>query len=175
MGNILGELNINPVLILVNIIGFGVLFLLAKKMVFTPIGKVLTERDLEISSGYDRLDADQREMQRLKGDYETRLEQIEGEAREKISSAIKEAQATRDKIVSDANVQAREIVGKAEADAEREREQAMITLRQQIVDLALGATTKVVGESLDADRHGKLIDEYIAKGVPTISPGVAEA
>jgi F0F1-type ATP synthase membrane subunit b/b' len=41
----------------------------------------------------------------------------------------------------------------------------MITLRQQIVDLALGATTKVVGESLDADRHGKLIDEYIAKGV----------
>ena len=165
MGNILGELNINPVLILVNIIGFGVLYLLAKNMIFTPIGKVLTERDQEIASTYDRLDADQREMQRLKSDYESRLEQIEAEAREKISSAIKEAQATRDKIVGDATVQAREIVAKAEADAEREREQAMITLRQQIVDLALGATTKVVGESLDADRHGKLIDEYLAKGV----------
>ena len=165
MGNILGDLNINPVLILVNIIGFGLLLLLCNKMVFTPIGKVISEREQEITGTYDRLDADQREMQRLKSDYETRLEQVEGEAREKISSAIKEAQATRDKIVSDATGQAREIVAKAEADAEREREQAMLTLRQQIVDLALGATTKVVGESLDAARHGKLIDEYIAKGV----------
>ncbi|MCX6368683.1 MAG: F0F1 ATP synthase subunit B [Armatimonadetes bacterium] len=165
MANILSDLNIDPTLIVVNIVGFGALYAIAKKLVFDPIGTLLTSRETEIASTYDRLDADQREMQRLKSDYESRLESIESEAREKISSAIKEAQATRDKIVSDATAQAREIVSKAEADAEREREQAMITLRQQIVDLALGATTKVVGESLDADRHGKLIDEYIAKGV----------
>ena len=165
MGNILGDLNINPILILVNMIGFGALYLLANKMIFKPIGKVISEREQEVTGTYDRLDADQREMQRLKSDYETRLAQIEQEAREKTATMVKEAQTTAEKIVSDASRRASEIVTKAEADAEREREQAMITLRQQIVDLALGATTKVVGESLDAGRHKRLIDEFIATGV----------
>ena len=165
MGTILGDLNINWVLILVNIVGFGALFLLADKMIFKPIGKVISEREQEVTGTYDRLDADQREMQRLKSDYEARLGQIETEAREKTAAMVKDAQATAEKIVSDASRRAGEIVIKAEADAEREREQAMITMRQQIVDLALGATTKVVGESLNASRHKILIDEFIAKGV----------
>lgn len=165
MGNILGDLNINPILILVNMIGLGVLYLLADKLVFKPIGKVISEREQEITGTYDRLDADQREMQRLKSDYEARLAQIESEAREKTAAMVKDAQSTAEKIVADASRRAGEIVTKAEADAEREKEQAMITLRQQIVDLALGATTKVVGESLDAGRHKILIDEFIAKGV----------
>jgi len=165
MGNILGDLNINLGLIAVNIIGFVLLLVLADKLIFKPIGKVISARELEVTGTYDRLDADQREMQRLKSDYEARLAQIENEAREKTAAMVKDAQATAEKIVSDANRRAGEIVIKAEADAEREKEQAMITLRQQIVDLALGATTKVVGESLDAGRHKILIDEFIAKGV----------
>ncbi len=159
------DLNIDPKLILINIIGFGVLYLLANKMVFTPIGKVLDEREGEIAGTYDKLDADQKQMEALKSEYEGRLEQIEAEAREKIQSAIKEAEAARDKIIADANVRAKDLVVKAESEAEREREQAMITLRQQIVELAMGATHKVVGESLDGAKQKSLIDDFIATSV----------
>jgi F-type H+-transporting ATPase subunit b len=162
---IFNDLNIDPKLILINIIGFGVLYLLANKMVFTPIGKVLDEREGEIAGTYDKLDADQKQMEALKAEYEGRLEQIEAEAREKIQSAIKEAEAARDKIIADANVRAKDLVVKAEAEAEREREQAMITLRQQIVELAMGATHKVVGESLDGAKQKSLIDDFIATSV----------
>ena len=162
---ILGDLNINPPLILINIVGFVVLYLIANKLVFTPIGKVLDEREGDISSTYDKLDADQKQMEALKAEYESRLEQIEAEAREKIQAAIKEAEAARDKIIADANVRAKELVTKAESEAEREREQAMITFRQQIVDLALGATNKVIGESLDVAKQKSLIDDFIATGV----------
>lgn len=162
---IIGDLNVSPVLILINIIGFGVLYLIANKLVFTPIGKVLDEREGEISGTYDKLDADQKQMEALKAEYESRLEQIEAEAREKIQTAIKEAEASRDKIIADANARAKDLVTKAESEAEREREQAMITLRQQIVDLAMGATHKVVGESLDAAKQKSLIDEFISSNV----------
>jgi F-type H+-transporting ATPase subunit b len=162
---ILSDLNIDPKLILINIIGFGVLYLLVNKLVFTPIGRVLDDREGEISSTYDKLDADQKQMEALKSEYETRLEQIEAEAREKIQAAIKEAEAARDKIIADANVRAKDLVTKAEGEAEREREQAMITLRQQIVDLAMGATHKVVGESLDAAKQKSLIDDFITSNV----------
>lgn len=162
---LLNNLNISPQLIVINILGFLGLLFLANKMVFTPIGRVIDERQADVTSTYDRLDADQREMQRLKADYEQRLSQIEAEAREKINAAVKEAQTLRDQIISKANEQSREIVTRAEAEAEREREQAMITLRQQIVDLALGATNKVIGESLDGDKQKKLIDDFIAQSV----------
>jgi F-type H+-transporting ATPase subunit b len=162
---IIGDLNVSPALILINIIGFGVLYLIANKLVFTPIGKVLDEREGEISGTYDKLDADQKQMEALKSEYEGRLEQIEAEAREKIQSAIKEAEAARDKIIADANVRAKDLVVKAESEAEREREQAMITLRQQIVELAMGATYKVVGESLDGAKQKSLIDDFIATSV----------
>ena len=165
IGKILGDLNIDPKLILINIIGFGVLYLLANKLVFTPIGRVLDDREGEISGTYDKLDADQKQMEALKAEYESRLEQIEAEAREKIQAAIKEAEAARDKIIADATARAKDLVVKAEGEAEREREQAMITFRQQVVDLAMGATHKVIGESLDAAKQRSLIDDFIATGV----------
>jgi F-type H+-transporting ATPase subunit b len=160
---ILQSLNIDVRLIVVNMVGFLILVFVAKKMVFTPIGKVIEERATEISTGYDRLDASQREMEALKADYETRLTAIEAEAREKIQGAIKEAQAARDQIIADANAKSREIITRAEAEANREKEQAMISLRQQIVDIAMRTTTHVVGENLDPARHQKLVDEFIAR------------
>jgi F-type H+-transporting ATPase subunit b len=160
---ILQSLNIDVRLIVVNMVGFLILVFAAKKMIFTPIGKVIEERASEINTGYDRLDSAQREMESLKADYESRLTAIEAEAREKIQGAIKEAQAARDQILADANARSREIITRAEAEANREKEQAMITLRQQIVDIAVRTTTHVVGETLDQARHQKLVDDFIAR------------
>jgi F0F1-type ATP synthase membrane subunit b/b' len=115
--DVLNNLNVDLKLVLVNIIGFVILLVVAKKMVFDPIGKVVTERDSDISGQYDRLESAQREMEALKADYESRLTAIEAEAREKIQTAIKEAQAARDQILADANQKSHEIVSKAEAEA----------------------------------------------------------
>ena len=163
--DVLNNLNVDLKLVLVNIIGFVILLVVAKKMVFDPIGKVVTERDSDISGQYDRLESAQREMEALKSDYESRLTAIEAEAREKIQTAIKEAQAARDQILSDANQKSHEIVSKAEAEAERAKEQAMTELRMRIVDIAVGTTRRIIGESLSADRQTALVDEYIATGI----------
>ena len=163
--DVLNNLNVDLKLVLVNIIGFVILLVVAKKMVFDPIGKVVTERDSDISGQYDRLESAQREMEALKSDYESRLTAIEAEAREKIQTAIKEAQAARDQILSDANQKSHEIVSKAEAEAERAKEQAMTELRMRIVDIAVGTTRRIIGESLSADRQATLVDEYIATGI----------
>ena len=163
--DVLNNLNVDLTLVLVTIIGFVILLVVAKKMVFDPIGKVVTERDSDISGQYDRLESAQREMEALKSDYESRLTAIEAEAREKIQTAIKEAQAARDQILSDANQKSHEIVSKAEAEAERAKEQAMTDLRMRIVDIAVGTTRRIIGESLSADRQTALVDEYIATGI----------
>ena len=171
----LQSLNIDPILILVNILGFVALLWVANKLIFVPIGRVLDDRKHEVDSTYDKLDADQREMRALKEDYEARLSAIEAEAREKIQGAIKEAQAARDQIIADANTRSRDLVVRAEQEAEREREQAMIAMRAQIVDLTLSATQKLIGDGLDTARQKKLIDDFIGTGINAPAAGKVSA
>ncbi|MBC8103754.1 MAG: F0F1 ATP synthase subunit B [Cytophagales bacterium] len=162
--DLLNTLNISPAAIPVNIVGFVLLLLVANKLVFRPIGLVLTERQADISSTYDKIDRDRAEMQALRDDYQARLSGIEAEAREKIQSAIRDAQSARDQIITEANDRSRELVSRAEREAEQERQEAMVTLKKQIVDIALGATAKIIGDGLDESRQRKLIDEFISSG-----------
>lgn len=162
--DLLNQLNIDPRAILVNVFGFVALWLLLQRMVFAPIGRLLAERQEDINKTYDQLDADRQHMESLRTDYERRLTQIEAEAREKIQGAIKEAQAARDQIVGEANTRSREMISRAEEEIARERAESLITLRQQVVDLALGAATKIIGDNLDGARQRRLIDDFIASG-----------
>lgn len=178
MQPLLESLNVDPFAIAINIVGFLLLLFVANNLVFKPVGKVIEERQQDINGTYDKLDADRRQMEALKADYEQRLAAIEAEAREKIQSAIKDAQATRDQILQETTTRSREMITRAEAEVEREREQAMITLRQQMVELALGATRKVIGDGLDDSRQRRLIDEFITgSNVTTASNtnGIANA
>lgn len=176
MEQILQNLNFDWRVWVVNFLGFGLLWFTASKMVFAPIGKVITDRQGDIQKTYDQLDADQRQMQALKTDYEARLAAIEAEGRERITNMIKEAQATRDSVLSDANSRAQELVSRAESEVAREKEQAMITLRTQVADLAIGAAERVIGDNLDEARSRKLVDEFITSGggpVPDYAKPVA--
>ena len=167
MEEILKNLNFDLGVWVVNFLGFGLLLFTAKQMVFTPIGKVIEERQGDIQKTYDQLDADQKQMQSLKAEYEAQLAAIEAEGRERINNMIKEAQSTRDSVLSDANSRAHELVSRAEAEVEREKEQAMITLRTQVADLAIGAAERVIGDNLDEKRSRRLVDDFItSSGAP---------
>jgi len=167
---LLESLNIDWRLVLVNIFGFILLYLVLQRLVFNPINKVLAEREGDIQKTYGQLDADRVQMETLKNEYSQRLTNIEAEAREKIQGAIKEAQTTRDQIITEANSRAVETVAKAEKDVAYEREQAMATLREEVVGLAMGATTKIIGDGLDENRQRKLIAEFINAGTASNIP-----
>ena len=155
-------LNIDFSAILINIAGFVILLLVMNVMFFKPISSHLAGRQQDITATYDKLDADRAEMEALRADYEQRLAAIEAEAREKIQSAIKDAQVARDQILNEAAERSKEIMVRAEADIEREREEALIGLRKQIVELTISATTKIIGEALDDTRQRRLIDDFIS-------------
>jgi F-type H+-transporting ATPase subunit b len=96
------------------------------------------------------------------------------EAQEKISNAHKEMS----EIISKGKVQAEAIVRKATEEAEnvkrakvaeatreidRSKDMAIKELRKEMADLVIIATSKMINETLDKDKHIKLIDSYIEK------------
>jgi F0F1-type ATP synthase membrane subunit b/b' len=66
------------------------------------------------------------------------------------------------------------MVTRAEEEIRRDQAQAMVALREQVVALTLGATQKILGESLDESRQRRLIDNFITEQVPA-APAPAAA
>lgn len=171
---ILHSLGIDPRLVFVQVFGFLILLWLLQKFLYKPVYGIIEERQQDIKNTYDQLDKDRAEMEATRRQYEERLAGIEAQAREQIQAAVKEAQELRAGIVSDAHKQAEALLEKARADSERERQRAFLEMRQQIADLAILAAGKVIGESLDAQRHRRLVDDFIASvgnGAATPRPG----
>jgi ATP synthase, F0 subunit b len=173
---ILQDINFNVNAFLVNILGFVILLFLLRQFLFAPVTGLLEQRQKDISNTYEQLENDQKQMAALRAEYEQRLSSIEAEGRERINTMIREAQASRDQLLHEAQNRSKEIVARAEEEVAREREQALITIRQQVVDLALGAATKVIGDGLDEQRHRRLIDEFIsADGTATTAAAATDA
>ena len=160
--DVLDSLGISIPGLITQAVGFLILLFLTARYAFPPIFRIIDQRQADIKSTYDQLDADRARMEASRREYEARLAGIEAEAREKIQAAVKEAQALRDNLVSDAQKQAETILERGRSENERERQKAFLEMRQQMVSLAVMAAGKVVGESLDETRHARLVNDFIA-------------
>lgn len=159
--DMLHQLGIKPELVLTQIIGFVILLAILNKFAFKPLFGILDQRSADIKATYDQLDDDRRRMEETRREYQERLAGIEAEAREKIQAAVKEAQDLRANLIADAQKQADAIIEGGRTESERERQKAFLEMRQQVVSLSIAAAGKVVGASLDAGGHAKMVEDFI--------------
>ena len=154
-------LGINPSFILVTAVAFLLLFFVLKKFAFGPIFNMLEARQSNIRQNLDEAASRRDEMARLQGEYETRLAQIEDEARDKIQAAIRDAQAARDEILAKAQADSAAIVARGNQELAGERAKAMEEMRNQIADLSAQMAGRIVKSNLDSAGHAQMINEVI--------------
>jgi len=64
-------------------------------------------------------------------------------------------------IVEKANQQARLMVERAKQEIERDKEMALTQLREEVANLAILAAEKILNETLDAGKQGKVVDDML--------------
>lgn len=158
---VLDALGIHWQQLLVNIIGFLLLFWLLKKFLWGPFTKLLDARRDEIQNAYDGIEQKESEIASLKKEYEGHLARIQEEAHQKLQEAIREGQLLARKIEENARVKADKIVEKGHAEVVAELTKAKVELRDFIIDVSVKAAEKVVKETFDDAQHRKLIEGYI--------------
>lgn len=164
------ELGIEPSAIIIQAIGFLILFFILKRTVFGKIGTLLEDRRREIRQRMDKLEADQQELNRLQEEVRQRLVEIELEARARLQVAVEEANAERARILDQTSRDVERELDKARQEIQREKEQAIAELRAQVADLALMIAERVLSASLDGPRHRKIIEDFIEQ-LPAVHPG----
>jgi F-type H+-transporting ATPase subunit b len=144
------------------LITFILLLITLRKFAWKPILDGLKNREQSIEDALSEARKAREEMGNLKAENETLLAQ----ARQERDKILKEAKEIREKLLSDAKTQAQEegrkIVADAKASIDKEKQAAFRELREQVVSLAIEASTKILKKELSSQPEQEgLIENYI--------------
>lgn len=140
------------------IIAFLVFFWILKKFTWKPLIALLDERRQRIEAEFDYLEKQKLQLQELREEYENRLKTVESEARAKIQEAIREGRRIAREITDSAREEAQQILTRARQSIELEMAKARIDLRDEVVELVIRTTEKLLQECLDEQKHRELIN-----------------
>jgi F-type H+-transporting ATPase subunit b len=94
-------------------------------------------------------------------EIDERLEDARKQAQEMIDAASRSADRVRVELRRQGEEEGRRQLERAQRDIEAEKQKAISSLRGEVADLVASATERVLGETLDRDRHRRLIDKAI--------------
>ena len=154
-------LGINLGYLISQIVNFTLLAVLLYFVAYKPILRMLDERSARIKQGLDDAEQASRRAAEMEQEFEQRLAEARKEGQEIVAQATQMSEKARQEILETAREEARAQVEKAKEEISRERELAMSELRQQVADLSLNISEKVIGEALDQQRQRDLIAEFL--------------
>jgi F-type H+-transporting ATPase subunit b len=157
----LEALGINLGYLISQIINFALLAVLLYFVAYKPILRMLDERSARIKQGLEDAESASRRAAEMEQEFELRLAESRKEGQEIIAQATQMSEKARQEILESARQEARAQVEKAKEEIARERELAMSELRQQVADLSLSISEKVIGESLDQQRQRELVARFL--------------
>ena len=135
-------------LIIWTLLAFLIVFFLLKKFAWPLIIGGLAQREKTIAESLATAEKIKLEMAQLKNDNETILTQ----AREERAIMIKEAKATKDKMIAgakeEAKVQAGKIIADAQASIHNQKMAALTEIKNQVGNLVIEVSEKVLRREL---------------------------
>jgi len=156
-------LGINLGYLISQIINFVLLLVILRVFLYKPIVNMLDKRRETIRTDLEEAENARSQAEAAKQEYEKQLEEAREERRSILAQAREQADKMREEILDKARGEAQGLVAKTEEEMETLRRQALAGAQDEIVELAMAAAGKVVGEALDPKAHRRLIQDFIAE------------
>jgi F-type H+-transporting ATPase subunit b len=145
------------------IVNFLILLWLLNRFLFPRVRAMLAERSARIQEGLEQAKQAREERENAEAERLAALQDARREANEILARAQKVAQESREADMAATREELERMRERAAADIEAEKQRAISDLRAEVADLALAAAGKVVGESMTAERHRRIVEEFLAE------------
>ncbi len=133
----------------------------AWKMVMGPITSALEERDERAREAIDAAEKASQDAQEARAEVEIKLGEAQASAAEMLSEARERAEGREREIIDTARKEAEAMIDRARTDIDAEKEKALLAIRDEVVDLAIGAAGQVLGRKADADDDRRLAADVV--------------
>ena len=152
-----------PGSIIWTVVVFFVLLFVLRKWAWKPIIDGLQAREDGIKKNIEDAAKSREEAEELLEKYRAQLDDARKEAQKLIGEASTRAELLHVEKKKEVENEARAIIEKAKSEIELERQKVAQELRREVVEIAIAAASKVIGQSLKPEDHRDLIQSEIEK------------
>ena len=154
---------INLFSVIIAAANFVIFLAIIWKFTFTPIAKILSDRKERIEQGLKDAEQARHDRESAEAERLAALQEARREANDILARAQKVAQDSREADIAATKAELERLRERAATDIEAEKQRAIAEIRGEVVDLALRAAGRVVGETMTDDRQRRLVTEFLAE------------
>lgn len=141
------------------LVGLFLLWLIAYK----PLTAMFQARIDKIHGDLKAADDARQDMEAKKKAYDEQMVKLSGQTQELLRQATLEGVALREEIIRTAREQGESLIKRAEEIIAQEKAKAIKELRQEVLDISLRVTEKVVGQMADPALQRRMVDKVFVE------------
>jgi F-type H+-transporting ATPase subunit b len=149
--------------VIVELITFLIMLAILARYVYPEIVRLAEARQRAVAEQLKQADESRAEAEERLKEAEAKLADARRTAQSVIDAANKSGELLRQELRQKADEESKRTVEAARKEIEAERDEAIRSVRSEVAGLVISATEKVIGESLDDEKHRRLIDKALAE------------
>src|SRR5699024_3011618 len=142
---------------------FVILMALLKKFAWGAVQDILSKREEKIANDLDSAEQSRIKAAELEKERETQLASSRSDAAEIIKTAKESGELSRQNIIKDTKEEVSRLKDRAETEIKDERENALISVKDDVATLSLQIAEKILSKELSQGAHQELINDYMDK------------
>ena len=146
--------------VLMVIINFIILVLLMKGLIYKPITELLDKRIEKINKDLGKAEKNRIEAEKLHEDVKNELAQARKESLIIKENAILDSQKRAKEISDDAEKERERIITQTKLDIDLEYDNAKNVLKNEIAEIAIKLTGKLINSNIDKEKNKSIIKQY---------------
>ncbi|HUF52614.1 MAG TPA: F0F1 ATP synthase subunit B [Dehalococcoidia bacterium] len=158
----IGALGINLPALLAQLINFGILLLLFSWVFKKFLFPMMDERKKRIEEGLAASEEAKTRLSQTEQEMAAEMQKARQEAQAIIGQSQQAAARIQEEGRTSARQESEQIIERARAEIQLERDAAIAELRREFADLTVTAAERVIKRSLDRTAHGDIIQEVLA-------------
>lgn len=146
----------------IQLVALLILFLVLRHFLWKPVTEFLKKRQDYVMQNMADSEKAKEESDKLKKEYEDKLDSAKQEASEIISSARAYSEDLKAKAIRDSKEEAKKEYEKGIKDLELERQKVLTSVNDDIVDMAILSAQKILKEEANQDVDRKMVESFLA-------------
>jgi len=144
-----------------SIVVFVILVIVLWKFVLKPVNNMISKRQEEIREKVDDADKKSLEAGKYLEEQKKSIDKSRIEAKKIIDEGKEAARKIKEEIENQASEKSKLMVEDALTEIRSEKDRSINEVKDEMVDIALSASQKMISKSLSEEDHKKLIEESL--------------
>lgn len=163
IAGVVAMFGLTPQLFLGQLINFLIVLLVLSKFVYKPLLRALDERESRIAKSIEDADAIARRLKEAEEEKVDLLRAAREEADAYVAKSMMDTEERKREMLSGAKAEVERLIAQGKVQLQEEHDAMLLSLRKEVVDIALAAATKVLGETITEKKSQSLAEEVVRK------------